>query len=187
VNLALEQFAQDVMTRCADARIAKGLYYVDPAKIAVRCDLRGKSRAGLAHPGEMWIRLSPAYFAAIGEGYANTVAHEYAHIVERLEARERGIRRSPAHGLRWRAVMRSMGYDPSRCLTDAERALSASVQYARKVPRFAYRCAAGHEHVFGKVRHARALRGSTWLCATAGCKYRATPDRRLAFTGEVRT
>ena len=69
----LEQFAHAVMERCYTMRCAKALYAVRPDEITVRCDLRGKSRAGIAHAGEMWIRLSPAYYAALGEKYAATI------------------------------------------------------------------------------------------------------------------
>jgi predicted SprT family Zn-dependent metalloprotease len=185
VQPALQALTVSELKRCADKLRAAGRFSVDPLRVRVRYDLRGKSRAGVALPQLSTIRLSPDYFAALGEKYRATVAHEYAHLVVRAEEHAYAYRRSASHGHRWQACMRALGYEPVRALDDEERELAKSVKPARHAARFLYACSGGHEHPLGLQRHRRMLNGGSYLCCEAGCRYKATPDRRLKFVKEV--
>ena len=177
---ALKALAADEIARCQRILRERGAYSV--AAVEVRCDLRGRTRRGMAYWRQNLIRLNPAYFAAVGDAYRQTIAHEYAHLVQRNAEASKGVRHERPHGLFWQSLMRLFGYSTERSSAYGR----CEVAPARRVRKYRYtgvNC--GHVFIFGPKRHANAQRGVMYLCATATCKYRPKDERGLAFDKEV--
>lgn len=183
---ALERMAREEIERCAAVlRHCMSAYAVEPHTVRVLCDLRGRSRAGIAYPHLSTIRLSPSYAVALGEAYRATIAHEYAHLAVRRGEEVQGLQRSRPHGTRWQIVMRVLGHTPDRSVTSDEAAKCEAVPWARRASKYLYRCAAGHEHKVGVQRHRNMRRGSNYLCCARECRALPIPQRRLSFVEEV--
>lgn len=91
--------------------------------------------AGCAYPKRNLIRLNPRLLTDESR-IEDTLAHEYAHLLA-YERHGAGIR---PHGPEWRAVLRSMGYDPKRCHDYPEaQTLGARLVYACERCGFAFR------------------------------------------------
>ena len=186
--MSLHEFAKAEMHRCYVRLCEVGQHAPSPLHVTIRCDLKGRSRVGVAYPHKSLIRLSPSYYEALGPRYAQTVAHEYAHLVVRYQEEKFGLMPSRAHGQRWQRIMRCLGYAPERTLGADRAALCEAVKPARVARKYVYEGVnCGHEFLFSGLRHRRAERGRTiYFCAKPQCAHRPRDERGLAFTGEVR-
>jgi predicted SprT family Zn-dependent metalloprotease len=181
----LLDLAADEIARCERILRDQGkLYAIETQAVAIECSLRGRSRRGVAYCVERRIKLNPDYFAAVGEKYRQTIAHEYAHLVVYEMTLQYKLTRVRSHGRQWQYLMRLFGYSTDRVSDYGEAA--DYVAPARKTRRYQYsgvNC--GHVHILSARKHASAQRGQRFLCAAAGCLYKARDQRGVAFDKEV--
>jgi predicted SprT family Zn-dependent metalloprotease len=116
------------IARCGEIAYAK--WGVRPSP-TVRWDIKGKV-GGWARGSEL-IRLNEHFAINEGEGYLQTVAHEYAHCVQHALKMKAGVygrsgEWSP-HGKVWQDVMAVFGKKANRC---HQYASTATVGYSRK-------------------------------------------------------
>jgi predicted SprT family Zn-dependent metalloprotease len=145
--------------------------------IVVRWDLRGLTAGVARHVGYI-VRFNEHIAKAEGEAYAQTVAHEVAHLVVAWRYKRaydtwrasgdstagRSYPRRPrSHGLEWASVMAAFGKPAHRChaYESAERAVERRV--------YAYTCErCARPFKLGAQRHAKAQRGVAYRHAR-GC------------------
>jgi SprT protein len=124
----------------------------------VTFDLRGLS-AGEAYPRPPAIRYNAELLLQHGQAFLDEIVpHEVAHLV--VAAVFPGRRRP--HGREWKIVMELFGAPARRCH-------SWEVEPARRVKRFAYRCACSTPHLLTKRAHLRIRRGTAeYSCRRCG-------------------
>lgn len=106
VSADLKKRVNDKLMECAK------LSGINVGNIEVRYDINSKHLGGQAFPGRNVIRLNPVYLNAHTDHYiATTVPHEWAHIAA---CHKYGMRIA-AHGPEWKATMRQVGVQPTRC------------------------------------------------------------------------
>ncbi len=136
-------------------RLNRELGREDPLPL-LRFDLRGRS-AGQARLANWCIRLNLDLLRQHGDVFiADTVPHELAHLVAYAMF---GSRIRP-HGKEWRALMQLLERPATVCH-------SYAVQPARRVSRYAYRCAC-RSHQLSSIRHRRILAGQAYACRRCG-------------------
>jgi predicted SprT family Zn-dependent metalloprotease len=175
--------AQDELNRCL--AIARDRYGFDITPV-VRWNLRGLT-GGKAMHADLSIRLNADIASAEGEAYAQTVAHELAHVVvlwrwqravARVQAEQTATslnlrlpKRPRSHGLEWSSVMASFGRRANRC----HNYQSATRAVERRT--YAYRCAcagSAGDHLVSIIRHRKMVSGkSVYRCKR--CRARITP------------
>ena len=138
------------------------LFQLARESVAVTFDLTGRA-AGMyrVRAGERIIRYNAYIFAKyFDDNMAVTVPHEVAHYVtDRLY----GLRNIRPHGREWKAVMRSLGADPS--VTARYDLTGVPVRRQR---RFSYRCECG-THQISTRGHNKIQRGQlNYLCRRCG-------------------
>jgi SprT protein len=141
---------------------AGAIYRLDLSPIPVRFDLKGKAAGQYRlHRNERCIRYNPYLFAKyFDDSLVSTVPHEVAHYVTDCLY---GLRNVRPHGAEWRAVMESLGADPS-----ATNYYDLTGIPVRRQQRFTYHCACS-THQLSSCRHNKIRRGKAgYLCRRCG-------------------
>lgn len=135
-------------------------YRISLPRVEVRWDLKGRS-AGMAR-GVSLIRLNPDVGQAHPDRVLDVLAHEYAHLVKNAIARVFAGQRKftqeeqRPHGAIWQDVVRTLGYEPARCL-------SVPSMPSRNIRRFPYQCGC-RTHQVSIILHHRMLQGKAYAC-----------------------
>jgi SprT protein len=156
MSLQRDVMAQAELDRCV--AIARDRYGF-AAPVAYAWDLRGLT-GGYVYRGETTLHLNAHLADNEGEAYAQTVAHEFAHVVTywRWNKAQFTCRRLRSHGYEWQSVMAAFGRPATRCHN------YASAERVRTVARvFTYRCAC-KDHLLTAIRHNRAVKGARYRC-----------------------
>lgn len=104
------------------------------------------------------IKLAAKVFTEDSEAFRNTIAHEVAHLADFQIFKEWG------HGRTWKAIMRAIGQNPTRCATEEE-AKEIGYTYERKRQvRYVYNCSCEQVHYVSGVVHSRIQKGQTYKC-----------------------
>lgn len=107
------------------------------------------------------------------EGMKQTLAHEFAHCVQRQQDEKRGFNSSP-HGIEWRSIMTFMGFEPNRThkLFDEHK-----IERPKGQRRWRYTCPCKTKHEIATITHNRIQRGTH----SYQCKHCL---ETIEFTGE---
>lgn len=183
------RFLRAEMERCAAILRRHGGYAVpDPMDVRVRLDLKGRARgtAQRHEQGGYLIRLNLAVWDQVGDRYAQTIAHEYAHVVcfASLAAGRIPARGYRPHGAAWKAVMRRLGYADDKASDYGP----LEVVKARRTRRFVYGCpSCGHQYDVTKGQHEKAATGRARYRCTKCLRLGTSPDAcTIAYEGRER-
>lgn len=133
---------------------ARQMYGVNIA-FHVRMNGRLTSTAGRAYFESGKLEFSPSLYEQNQQDFLeNTVPHEFAHLVAFRLYGDNG------HGQGWKAVMRDMGLEPTRCHDYEVPKRTSSVSYK-------FKCAC-MTHDFTPQRMAWVRKGKIYKCRTCG-------------------
>lgn len=150
--------AQLLLIDCHERAPAIAEY--DISQITLQINPRLRSTIGRAWTASGRIEINPTTWVLNTEHRLEIMAHEYAHIVARRRFQSRG------HDLGWRAVMRSLGFDPRRGIPSAH----GTVHNTRTVY-----CACGDKQI-GVIRYNRIVNNTA--------AYHCALCRQTVTTGE---
>ena len=131
------------------------------AKVEIRFDLRGKAagQARIRAAGRYLIRYNLELLKRGGVDFLEqTVPHEVAHVL----AYHRHGRDIRPHGAEWKAIMRQLGAEPTRCHDYDVGGLGA-----RQLHYFDYHCGC-MLHRLSSIRHNKVAKGQRYLCRRCG-------------------
>lgn len=130
--------------------------------------LAGSATFSLVGGSKFKMKLHEAALLEYQQEYIDrTVVHEFAHLVQ-----GQYFPHSKPHGVEWKAIMRFLGNDPSRChemnLSKALENFGIVKQKRRKQKRYVYECDC-RIHTITSTRHNKIRKGlSTYSCRNCG-------------------
>ena len=143
---------QDIMTRVEECMNALNkAYNTNIGMPDVQMNSRLRTTAGRAN--KVMVEFATVLYKNNHLAYMNdTIPHEVCHyFVDNYFARE-----VQAHGVEWKAAMRTLGIEPKRC---------HSMEVQRK--RWLYECACGKNFKISTVTHNRITKGAKAYRCTA--------------------
>ena len=151
------QLIRDKFDECYEIAKAKGK---DLPKIDIRFDLKGTCGGQFCTKyGHRYFRINVELaHANIDDYLSQTVPHEFAHYIQRMDDMK-SFGRSKPHGYEWKMIMiQYFGLSPDRCHNYD----TNEIKKRRRGSQI-YKCGC-QTFVFGPVKHQNAQRGSRYSC-----------------------
>ena len=119
------------------------------------------------------VRLNSAMLGQSEALWANTIAHEIAHVVCMYFGWDHG------HGKNWRRVASMLGANPRATFSTAE--TGVNIKYKRKLTRFLYNATCGTQVWVSSIIHSKIQKGQTRILRSTGGKIYSS-----CYTGQTK-